>query len=75
MKFNVRGICGKYTEMSVDEIETGTLDNDEAASLAGDKPGTLPAFQAARGPIGAVPIRTARSPGQCCLAGLDHAPV
>ena len=36
MKFNVRGICGKYTEMSVDEIETGTLDNDEAAALAGD---------------------------------------
>ena len=34
MKFNVKSICNQYQEMSVDEIDTGVMDNDEARSLA-----------------------------------------
>ena len=34
MNFNVRSICGVYQEMTVDAIETGTLDKKEAIGLA-----------------------------------------
>lgn len=34
MKFNVRSICNQYQEMSVDEIDTGVMGNDEAKRLA-----------------------------------------
>ena len=34
MNFNVRSIGGKYSEMSVDEIQTGTLDELESCDLA-----------------------------------------
>jgi len=34
MHFNVRNICGDYQEMTVDAIETGTMDKREATRLA-----------------------------------------
>ena len=34
MNFNVRNIGGNYQEMTVDAIETGTLDKKEAIRLA-----------------------------------------
>ena len=34
MRFNVRSICNQYQEMSVDEIDTGVMDNDEARELS-----------------------------------------
>lgn len=34
MNFKVRSICNKYTEMSVDAIETSTLDKSEAQEIA-----------------------------------------
>jgi hypothetical protein len=34
MNFNVRTIGGEYQEMTVDAIETGTLDKKEAIRLA-----------------------------------------
>ena len=34
MNFNVRNIGGDYQEMTVDAIETGTLDKKEAIRLA-----------------------------------------
>ncbi len=34
MNFNVRVICGKYQEMTVDAIETGTLYKGQAIRLA-----------------------------------------
>ena len=36
MNFNVRVICGEYQEMTVDAIETGTIDKKEAIKLAQD---------------------------------------
>ena len=36
MNFSVRCIGGEYSEMKVDEIETGTLDAGEAVKLAKD---------------------------------------
>ena len=35
MNFNIHHIGGKYVEMKVDAIETGTMDSLEAAQLAG----------------------------------------
>jgi hypothetical protein len=34
MRFNVRIICNQYQEMSVDEIDTGVMDNDQSRELA-----------------------------------------
>lgn len=35
MNFTVKSICGKkYHEVTVDEIESGTMDNKEAKALA-----------------------------------------
>ncbi len=34
MRFNVRSICNQYQEMSVDEIDTGVMDNEQAKELA-----------------------------------------
>ena len=34
MNFDVRSICGKYQEVKVDEIDSGTLDTKEAIELA-----------------------------------------
>jgi hypothetical protein len=36
MNFNVHHIGGKYVQMKVDAIETGTMDHLEAAQLAGE---------------------------------------
>ncbi len=34
MKFNIKSICNQYQEMSVDEIDTGVMDNEQAKELA-----------------------------------------
>ena len=34
MEFNVTGICGKYQEMTVTELETGTMDYKESIFTA-----------------------------------------